>query len=111
MPLPERADQVVTDEARCDDLGAQISLVSPILAKASAKVKQTCYLPRHMREGRKRSPLVGRTSVRGLWLASGHCDWGVQNGPGTGLLMSEFIFDGEPHSTNIDELDPQRYGI
>jgi glycine/D-amino acid oxidase-like deaminating enzyme len=64
-----------------------------------------------MRFGRESNPLIGKTSVPGLFLASGHTCWGIQNGPATGRLMSELIFDGKATSSNIDILDPRRYKI
>lgn len=110
-PLPETADLVDYDEAQCDDLIAYIGTVSPVLASAPVSVKQACYLPRHMRSGEEMSPLIGRTSVTGLWVASGHTCWGIQNGPATGKLMSEFIFDGAAKSAEISELDPMKYQV
>ena len=64
-----------------------------------------------MRFGEERSPLVGGTSVAGLWIAAGHTCWGIQNGPATGKLMSEYIFDGAPRSADIGELDPRQYKV
>ncbi|KAH6652238.1 FAD dependent oxidoreductase [Truncatella angustata] len=109
--LPETADLVGCDEAQCDDLVAYISTVSPVLRSAPVLTKQACFLPRHMRYGKEMSPLIGRTSVSGLWMASGHTCWGIQNGPATGKLMSEFIFEGAANSADISELDPMVYGI
>ncbi|KAI2473830.1 FAD dependent oxidoreductase [Annulohypoxylon bovei var. microspora] len=110
-PLPDTADLVQCDDAQCDDLVSYIATVSPVLAAARVAAKQACYLPRHMRFGRESAPLVGATGVRGLWVASGHTCWGIQNGPATGKLMSEFIFDGEATSADVAELDPRRYKV
>ncbi len=85
--------------------------VSPVLGAAPIKAKQACYLPRHVRFGDERSPLVGRTTVPGLWVASGHTCWGIQNGPATGCLMAEFLLDGEARSADIDELDPRKFKV
>ncbi|KAH7362652.1 oxidoreductase [Plectosphaerella cucumerina] len=104
IPLPETADQVQVDEAACDDLLAYIATFSPALATAPVKAKQACYLPQ--REG---GPLIGATSTPGVWIAAGHTCWGIQNGPATGKLMSEYIFDGKATSSNIGDLDPRRY--
>lgn len=38
---------------------------------------------------------------------AGHTCWGIQNGPATGLLISEFVFDGAVKSAKIDSLDPR----
>ncbi|KAF3020968.1 hypothetical protein E8E14_008322 [Neopestalotiopsis sp. 37M] len=110
-PLPETADLVECDDAQCDDLVAYLGTVSPVLAAAPVPVKQACYLPRHMREGEEQNPLVGRTTVMGMWIASGHTCWGIQNGPATGKLMSEFLLDGEAKSADISELDPLKYKV
>lgn len=62
-----------------------------------------------MRFGKERGPLIGQTSVSGLWIAAGHTCWGIQNGPATGCLMAEMLFDGEAKSADIDVLDPKKF--
>ncbi|KAI1819815.1 FAD dependent oxidoreductase [Xylaria intraflava] len=111
VPVPESADMVEVDEAQCDDLVSYIGTVSPVLKAAPVIAKQACYMPRHTRPGQENTPLVGGTAVEGLWLAAGHTCWGIQNGPATGMLMSEFIFDGAARSADIAELDPRQFGI
>lgn len=64
-----------------------------------------------MRFGSESGPLLGRTTVPGLWVAAGHTCWGIQNGPATGKLMAEYIFDGAPHSANVDNLDPRKFKV
>ena len=108
IPLPDTADKVKFDETYCDDLLAYVATVSPALAAAPVKTKQACYLPRHMRFGEERAPLVGPTLVPGLYVASGHTCWGIQNGPATGFLMAEILLDGEARSADISKLDPRR---
>ncbi|KAI1138882.1 FAD dependent oxidoreductase [Hypoxylon sp. FL0543] len=111
IPLPETADQVECDESQCNDLISYIGTVSPVLGEATVAAKQACYLPRHMRFGRESAPLIGGTSVSRLWIASGHTCWGIQNGPATGKLMSEFIFEGEAKSADIAELHPGKFKV
>ena len=111
MPLPDTADQVECDEAQCDDIISYISTFSSVLAAAPVKAKQACYLPQHIRFGQESGPLIGRTSVPGLFVAAGHTCWGIQNGPGTGKLMSEFVFDGVAKSADIDKLDPRKFKV
>ncbi|KAH7008435.1 FAD dependent oxidoreductase [Ilyonectria destructans] len=111
IPLPDTADQVEHDEAQCDDLISYISTISPVLGSAPIKAKQACYLPRHMRFGQEGGPLIGKTTTPGVWAAAGHTCWGIQNGPGTGKLMSEFIFDGAAKSANVDKLDPRKFKV
>ncbi|CAJ2507270.1 Uu.00g084560.m01.CDS01 [Anthostomella pinea] len=110
-PLPETADQVECDESQCDDLVAYIGTVSRVLGAATVAAKQACYMPRHMRPGQESTPLVGGTCVDGLWVAAGHTCWGIQNGPATGKLMSEFIFEGAARSADASELDPRQFKI
>ncbi|KAK1760674.1 putative oxidoreductase TDA3 [Echria macrotheca] len=111
IPLPETADLVQCDEAQCDDLIAYIGTVSPVLGAAPIKAKQACYLPRHMRFGEERGPLIGQTGVRGIWVAAGHTCWGIQNGPATGYLMAELLLEGKAKSANIDKLDPKKFKV
>ncbi|KAI0471849.1 FAD dependent oxidoreductase [Xylariaceae sp. FL0804] len=111
VPLPDTADQVECDELQCDDMVAYIAAVSAVLGAAPVTAKQACYMPRHMRPGQESTPLVGGTSIDGLWVAAGHTCWGIQNGPATGKLMSEFIFEGAPKSAEIGELDPRQFQI
>ncbi|KAK7426068.1 hypothetical protein QQZ08_007378 [Neonectria magnoliae] len=111
IPLPDTADQVEHDEAQCDDLVSYISTFSPVLGSAPIKAKQACYLPRHMRFGQEGGPLLGRTTVPGVWVAAGHTCWGIQNGPGTGKLMAEFVFDGAATSADVEKLDPRKFKV
>ncbi|GAB1314270.1 hypothetical protein MFIFM68171_04480 [Madurella fahalii] len=114
-PLPTTSDLVQTDLSQCDDLIAYISTISPQLAAAPIKAKQACYLPRHMRFGEERGPLIGPTTVKGLWVAAGHTCWGIQNGPGTGYLMAGMIFDGIDapgvEKDGVGKLDPRRFKV
>ncbi|RFU73364.1 hypothetical protein TARUN_8886 [Trichoderma arundinaceum] len=110
-PLPDTADQVQVDEAYCDDIISYFATVSPLLAAAPIKARQACYLPRHIRFGQESGPLIGPTITPGLWVAAGHTCWGIQNGPGTGKLMSEYIFDGEAKSANVANLDPRKFKV
>ncbi len=99
------------DEALCDDLAAYVGTFSPVLGAAPIKAKQACYLPRHMRFGQESGPLVGRSVVPGLYVASGHTCWGIQNAPATGKLMAEILLDGETTSADIEKLDPRKFKV
>ncbi|KAK0615997.1 FAD dependent oxidoreductase [Bombardia bombarda] len=110
-PLPETADLVQCDTDQCDDLVAYIGTVSPQLAAAPVKARQSCYLPRHMRFGKEYDPLIGQTGVPGLWVAAGHTCWGIQNGPGTGCLMAEMLLDGRASSADVERLEPGRFRV
>ncbi|KAL2197523.1 FAD dependent oxidoreductase [Corynascus similis CBS 632.67] len=110
IPLPATADEVSVDQSQCDDLIAYIGTISPTLAAAPIKARQACYLPQHIRFGEQRGPLIGPTSVPGLWVAAGHTCWGIQNGPGTGYLMAGMIF-GDEADDEVGKLDPRKFKV
>lgn len=105
VPLPKTAADVTVDEKRCQDVIDYVSSVSDELRDGKVLTRQACYLPQVDGGG---GPLIGPTNKKGLWLAAGHTCWGIQNGPGTGKLMSEFVMDGEASSAKVSSLDPRR---
>ncbi|KAI4223266.1 MAG: hypothetical protein L6R36_005557 [Xanthoria steineri] len=106
VPLPKTTEDVETDLARCQDIIDYVSSVSDELRDGDVTVRQACYLPNV--EAVSGGPLIGPTGVKGLLLAAGHTCWGIQNGPGTGKLISEFVFDGKAKSAAIGSLDPRK---
>ncbi|KAL8897743.1 MAG: hypothetical protein Q9207_007056 [Kuettlingeria erythrocarpa] len=106
VPLPKTTDDVETDMARCQDIIDYVSSISDELRDGEVTVRQACYLPSV--QAASAGPLIGHTGVKGLLLATGHTCWGIQNGPGTGKLISEFVFDGEAQSASIGSLDPRK---
>ena len=105
VPLPKLSDDVVTDDARCQDIIDYVSSISDEMRDGEVTVRQACYLPNV--DAASSGPLIGETGVKGLLLAAGHTCWGIQNGPGTGKLISEFVFDGKAKSAKIASLDPR----
>ncbi|OAL30687.1 hypothetical protein AYO20_08649 [Fonsecaea nubica] len=105
VPLPKSTADVQVDDSRCQDIADYCASVSDELRDGTVLVRQACYLPQVETGG---GPLVGPTGVKGIYMAAGHTCWGIQNGPGTGKLMSEFVFDGEAVSANVSSLDPRR---
>ena len=106
IPLPKSTDEVETDMGRCQDIIDHVSSISDELRDGIVTAKQACYLPTV--DGEAQGPLIGPTRVHGLLLAAGHSCWGIQNGPATGKLISEFIFDGKALSADIKSLDPRK---
>lgn len=106
VPLPKTTADVETDEARCQDIVDYVSSISDELRDGEVTARQACYLPNV--EATSGGPLVGETGVKGLLMAAGHTCWGIQNGPATGKLMSEFVFDGKAKSAKIGTLDPRK---
>ena len=105
VPLPETSAEVQVDDARCQDIVDYCASFSDEMRDGEVLVRQACYLPQ-LEYGN--GPLIGPTRTKGVWLAAGHTCWGIQNGPATGKLMSEYIFDGETKSANISMLDPRK---
>ncbi|KAI4199807.1 MAG: hypothetical protein LQ350_004337 [Teloschistes chrysophthalmus] len=111
VPLPATTAEVETDMERCQDIIDYISSISDELRDGEVTARQACYLPNvSAGSGGGEGPLVGRTGVEGLLLAAGHTCWGIQNGPGTGKVMSEFVFEGGAKSASVGGLDPRRVG-
>ena len=111
VPLPDSSDAVAVDEQSCNDVWTAIKSVSQEIHDGDMITKQACYKPqiRPHEEDEEVGPMVGPTGIKGLWLATGHDEWGVQNAPGTGLVMSEMIFEGAAHSANCESLDPKHF--
>lgn len=106
-PLPRTAADVAVDPVKCAELIDSLAAVSRVLRDGKVLARQACYLPNV--ESARGGPLVGPSGIRGVYLASGHTCWGIQNGPATGKVMSEFIFDGEARSANVGSLDPRKF--
>ncbi|KAG5782869.1 hypothetical protein H9Q73_003462 [Fusarium xylarioides] len=101
--IPETAEEVLPDEETCDNILAHVGAISDELGTSEVVSRQACYLPNV--EGDVPGPILGSTLVKGLWIASGHSCWGIQNGPGTGKIMAEFVYDGKAISADVNELD------
>lgn len=106
VALPPTTEDVVVDESRCQDIVDYVGSISDELRDGEVTARQACYLPQV--EGTVSGPLIGETDIKGLLMAAGHTCWGIQNGPGTGKLISELVFDGQANSADISSLDPRR---
>jgi glycine/D-amino acid oxidase-like deaminating enzyme len=108
VPLPPTSEEVQVDEQRCQDVVDFISSISDELRDGEVTARQACYLPS---VAGRTAPLVGPTRVNGLLLATGHTCWGINNGPATGKIVSEFVFDGEKgvKCAKVKGLDPREY--
>ena len=107
VPLPETTDLVEFDPAVCDTIYKDISSISQAILEGEVVTQQACYRPCVVGRARDIGPLVGPTSIESLWLASGHDSWGISNGPGTGKVISEMIYDGKASSADVSSLDPR----
>ena len=107
VPLPKSTAEVEVDPERCQDIIQEVGSVSDELRSGEILAQQACYLPNVV--AIRGGPLIGSTDTKGLYVAAGHTCWGIQNAPGTGKLMSEFVFDGQAKSAKIGSLDPKNY--
>ncbi|KAH8646276.1 FAD dependent oxidoreductase [Xylariales sp. PMI_506] len=107
VPLPPSTDQVKVDQDACRLLEEAVGGISDDLREAAVTSRKACYLPTV--DSPSGNPLIGLTWTHGLLLATGHSCWGIQNAPGTGKLISEIVFEGEPKSADISSLDPRKY--
>lgn len=108
VPLPETSDLVQVDQEVCDTIYNDISSISDQIRDGEVLIKQACYRPIVQGRSRDIGPLVGPTGIQSLWLAAGHDSWGIQNGPATGLVMSEMLLEGKVRSADVTSLDPRR---
>ncbi|KAH7340818.1 FAD dependent oxidoreductase [Rhizoctonia solani] len=100
VPLPERADQVKPTPAAIQRLKEAAEFVSPVFENAQVVAEQCCFRP----NSQTGLPVIGKVR-EGIWMASGHGVWGIQNGPGTGKCLAELIL-GLPTSADISQLSP-----
>lgn len=54
-------------------------------------------------------PIFGPTPVEGFWLVGGFSGHGFMHGPIAGLLMAEFILEGNARSVHVSSLDLARF--
>ena len=111
VPLPDTSKSVAVDDQSCNDVWTAVKSISQEIHDGVIITKQACYKPqiRPHEEGEEVGPMVGPTGIKGLWLATGHDEWGISNGPGTGKVMSEMILEGAAHSANCDSLNPKHF--
>ncbi|KKA25395.1 FAD dependent oxidoreductase [Rasamsonia emersonii CBS 393.64] len=107
VPLPETTADVQVDQSRCQDIIDAVGSISEELKGGEVTVRQACYLPNV--DAPRGGPMIGHTGIKGLYMAAGHTCWGIQNAPGTGKLISEFVFEGSAKSANVAALDPRKF--
>jgi glycine/D-amino acid oxidase-like deaminating enzyme len=109
LELPATTDEVDADPQRCQEIMDCVGIISPDLCRSQVLLRQACYRPMVKVEDRDPGlgPLLGPTGIDGLLLAAGHNEWGIQNSPITGKVLSELVFEGKAVSADIHELDPR----
>ena len=107
IPLPPPGNAVEVSSDSCQDIINAATSVSDELRNGQVTGRRACYLPM-LDIGASSDPLVGRTELAGLVLATGHSCWGISNAPGTGKAISELIIDGQVSCIDAASLDPRR---
>jgi hypothetical protein len=109
--LPSGTGDVELVDQKCANVLKAIGSVSQEIHDGALVKKQAYYKPqiRKHEEDEEVGPMVGPVGTHGLWVATGHDEWGIQNGPGTGLVMSEMILEGKAHSADCSSLDPKHF--
>lgn len=106
LEVPETAEDVNVDEASVSKLHTQAAGISPVFStEGGATIESTtaCYLPIPDR-GR---PLVGPVpGMEGVFVGGGLSCWGITQGPGVGLVLSEMILEGRAKTADVSKLAP-----
>eukprot|EP00922_Rhytidocystis_sp_ex-Travisia-forbesii_P050996 GHVS01075736.1.p1 GENE.GHVS01075736.1~~GHVS01075736.1.p1 ORF type:complete len:375 (-),score=44.28 GHVS01075736.1:600-1724(-) len=106
-PLPPSAVEVSPMREKGEKLSRMASAISSALKDCSIETLQCCYLP--LTEDS--APLMGHIpSLAGGYVSTGHCQWGILCGPGSGLVMAELIAEGSPKCLSLNPFDPLRFG-
>jgi glycine/D-amino acid oxidase-like deaminating enzyme len=110
-PLPRTTRAAEIDPQVINDIWTAAGSVSKDIGDGHIITSQVCYKARirEHEDGEEVGPIVGPTSIQGLWVATGHDEWGIQNAPATGLVMSEMIFEGEAKSADCESLHPRHF--
>ncbi|KAG8531940.1 uncharacterized protein KY384_003576 [Bacidia gigantensis] len=113
VALPDDTGHVEVDQQKTEDVWKAIQSISGEIRDGEVITRQACYKPqiRPHDEDEEVGPIVGPAGVEGVWLATGHDEWGIHNSAGTGLVISEMILEGEAKSANCEALDPKHYMI
>lgn len=111
-PLPETTDQIQVDANMISGIRNAVSVLSPAVKDGEFILGQACFRPqlRKHAEGEAVGPIVGVIpGVRGLWVATGHDEWGVQNSQGTGKILAGMVMKDEVEGVDVTALDPSNF--
>jgi glycine/D-amino acid oxidase-like deaminating enzyme len=110
-PLPSGTEAVKVEDQKCEDVLTAMKSVSREIHDGKVLTKQACYKAQIRKHGEDEEvgPMVGPMGIKGLWLATGFDEWGIQNAPGAGFVMSEMILEGAARSADVEFLDPKHW--
>ena len=89
--------EIPVSDLAIEELSATVIQVSTILEEGEIIASQACYKPqlRVHGEGEEVGPAIRRVGgCEGIWVAAGHDEWGVSNGPATGFVLAEMVMEG-----------------
>ncbi|TEY54688.1 hypothetical protein BOTCAL_0239g00100 [Botryotinia calthae] len=111
-PLPESTDKVLVDPNMIAGIRNAVLTVSPEIENGKFMLGQACFRPQIQKhaEGEAVGPIVGGApGVTGLWIATGHDEWGVQNSQGTGKILAGMVMRDELEGVDVKALDPRNF--
>ena len=114
LELPETSDKVEVSLSLVGELRTALESVLLPEHMGDLVITQACHKPqlRPHKEGEEVGPAVGPVEgIGGLWVATGHDEWGVSNGPATGLIIAEMLFEGQSKSLDAgaEALKPSNF--
>lgn len=89
-----------------------VSVISPAVKDGEFILEQACFRPQLRKHAEEEAvgPIVGGIpGVRGLWVATGHDEWGVQNSQGTGKILAGMVMKDEVEGVDVTALDPSNF--
>ncbi|KAF7937856.1 uncharacterized protein EAE97_007652 [Botrytis byssoidea] len=111
-PLPESTDKVLVDPSMIAGIRNAASTVSPEIENGEFVLGQACFRPQIQKhaDGEAVGPIVGGVpGITGLWIATGHDEWGVQNSQGTGKILAGMVMRDELEGVDVKALDPRNF--
>ncbi|KAF7910143.1 hypothetical protein BELL_0192g00120 [Botrytis elliptica] len=110
--LPESTNKVLVDPNMIASIRNAASTISPEIENGEFVLGQACFRPQIQKhaEGEAVGPIVGGVpGVTGLWIATGHDEWGVQNSQGTGKILAGMVMRDELEGVDVKALDLRNF--
>ncbi|KAM3069154.1 hypothetical protein ACMFMG_010676 [Clarireedia jacksonii] len=111
-PLPSSTSSVPVSGPMIAAIKTVSALMSPHIKNGRFIKGQACFRPqiRQHADGEAVGPIVGEVDdVKGLWIATGHDEWGVQNSQGTGYLLAGMVWGQRPEEIDVESLKPKHF--
>ncbi|KAF7867246.1 hypothetical protein EAF04_005329 [Stromatinia cepivora] len=111
FPEPETTGKVEVDQNTIVGIRNATSIISPAVENGEFVLGQACFEPQIQKHAEERvGPIVGDVpGVTGLWIATGHDQWGVQNSRGTGKIIAGMVMRDELEGVDVKALDPSNF--